>query len=129
MLVSSFRRRPESGNEVLSPDPIKDLDLLRGIIGFSKNKAPKDQRYREVQISKELASELVDIFKEFGGNPEREMLLKIDPGHVRRKFYERAGACGFPNELGSPNAIRRARAIELMQSKLAGEVKGTIDSG
>jgi molybdate transport system regulatory protein len=105
-------------NEVLSLDPKKDLDLLRGVIGFSKEKNPKGQRYREVQISRKLASELVEIFEEFAVNQKKEMLLKIDPGHVRRKFYERAKACGFPKELGSPNAIRRARAIELMQSNM-----------
>ncbi len=44
--------------------------------------------------------------------------LKVDAGHVRRKFYERAVACGFAQDLGSPNAIRRARAVELMQSNV-----------
>jgi molybdate transport system regulatory protein len=104
-------------NEVLSLNPNKDLDLFNGIIGFSKDKHSKSQRYREVQISRELASELVDILNEFEGD-KKEILLRTDPGHVRRKFYERAKACGFPKELGSPNSIRRARAIELMQSNM-----------
>ena len=42
----------------------------------------------------------------------------MDPGHVRRKFYERAAACGFPKELGGPDAIRKSRAVELLQNNL-----------
>jgi len=45
-------------------------------------------------------------------------LFKVDPGHVRRKFYERAAACGFPKELGGPDVIRKSRAVELMQNNL-----------
>ena len=45
-------------------------------------------------------------------------VLKVDMGHVRRKFYERCLACGFPKDLGSPNGIRKARAIELMRDNV-----------
>ncbi len=41
--------------------------------------------------------------------------LRVDPAFVRRKFYERAEDCGFAKQLGSPEMIRRARAVELMQ--------------
>jgi molybdate transport system regulatory protein len=42
----------------------------------------------------------------------------VDPGHVRRKFYERAASCGFPKALGAPDAVRKSRAVELMQSNM-----------
>ena len=42
----------------------------------------------------------------------------MDPGHVRRKFYERASDSGFPPAMGAPESIRRSRAIELMQSNM-----------
>jgi molybdate transport system regulatory protein len=42
----------------------------------------------------------------------------VDPGFVRRKFYERAKACGFPKEMGGPEMIRQGRAVELMQGNL-----------
>jgi molybdate transport system regulatory protein len=45
-------------------------------------------------------------------------LLKLDPGHVRRKFYERAETIGMPRELGAPEVIRRSRAVELMQGNV-----------
>lgn len=41
--------------------------------------------------------------------------LRVDPAFVRRKFYERAEDCGFAKQLGGPEMIRRARAVELMQ--------------
>lgn len=54
--------------------------------------------------------------------PFREHLathgLRVDPAFVRRKFYERALACGFAKQLGSPEMIRRARAVELMQGNV-----------
>ena len=37
---------------------------------------------------------------------------------MRRKFYERAQSCGFPRELGAPQAIRKARAVELMRNNV-----------
>ena len=45
-------------------------------------------------------------------------MFNVDPGHVRRKFYERAAACGFLKEFGGPDAIRKSRAVELMQNNL-----------
>jgi len=42
----------------------------------------------------------------------------VDQGFVRRKFYERAEACGFAKHLGGPEMIRKARAVELMQASL-----------
>ena len=44
--------------------------------------------------------------------------FKVDPGHVRRKFYERALDSGFPPAMGAPENIRRSRAIELMQNNM-----------
>lgn len=105
-------------SEVLNLDLKKDFDLFNGLICFSGDDTSGGRKFRKVQISMELSSELLEISKELGISSKSRWLLKVDPGHVRRKFYERAAACGFPKELGSPNAIRRARAIELMQSNM-----------
>ena len=45
-------------------------------------------------------------------------MLEVDPGFVRRKFYERAEACGFNKHLGAPEIIRKSRAVELMQNNM-----------
>lgn len=39
--------------------------------------------------------------------------LTVDAAFLRRKFYERAEACGFSRRLGAPEMIRKARAMEL----------------
>lgn len=44
----------------------------------------------------------------------RGEILRLDQGYLRRKFYERAKACGLPGELFNPRVIRHSRAIELL---------------
>ena len=45
-------------------------------------------------------------------HPDR---LNLDPGFVRRKFFERAQACGFLKRPRGSEMIRKARDVELMQ--------------
>lgn len=47
-----------------------------------------------------------------------EKLLRVDPGFVRKKFYERAEACGIAKHLGAPESLRKSRGVELMQGNL-----------
>jgi molybdate transport system regulatory protein len=42
----------------------------------------------------------------------------FDPGHLRRKFYERAEEAGLPRELCNPTVLRRSRGIELLRRNL-----------
>ncbi|MCL4503644.1 MAG: TOBE domain-containing protein, partial [Deltaproteobacteria bacterium] len=104
--------------EVLALDPFRDIDHHRQLVVFAKGEGALGRQLREVQIpetlSQEIQAALADpVFKE-----SLSSLFNVDPGHVRRKFYERAGACGFPKELGGPDAIRKSRAVELMQNNL-----------
>lgn len=65
-------------------------------------------------LSREIQAALSDpSFREAMGNG-----LRVDPGFVRRKFYERAAACGFPKEAGGPEMLRKARAVELIQGNM-----------
>jgi len=105
-------------NEVLTLDLSKHLDVTNGVVRYRDIEAVENASQREVQISSELMSEIQETMNDLAVARETGWLLQVDPGHVRRKFYERAMACGFPQDLGSPNAIRRARAIELMQSNV-----------
>lgn len=105
-------------NEVLALDPFRDIDYDQHLIVFGK--APKGTRKngREVRISENLSREIHLLmadpeFRDFLGHK-----LAIDAGFVRRKFYERAEACGFPKRLGAPEMIRKSRALELMQSNM-----------
>jgi molybdate transport system regulatory protein len=45
----------------------------------------------------------------------RGRVFRLDPGYLRRKFYERAGACRLPRALFNPRALRASRAVELLR--------------
>lgn len=101
-------------NEILTLHPLTDIDCTKRIVLFHKGDA-QNGNTRQVQIPELLADEIKNTLSELrhsSGTPE---LFKIDPAHVRRKFYECAEAAGIPRELGTPEAIRRSRGVELMQ--------------
>jgi len=93
-------------SEVLALDMQRALDLRKRCVVFGN---------REVQIAQHVAQTLQDFLR---ADAEALRHCDIDPAFVRRKFYERTEACGFSKERGSPEMIRKARAIELMQGNL-----------
>jgi molybdate transport system regulatory protein len=103
-------------NEVLALNPLQDIDPSRRTVLFRGNAVGLESDPREVQISDALACEIQDRLKDFGGTSQNTLM--IDPGFVRRKFYERAQACGLPKRLSGPEMIRKARAVELMQGNM-----------
>jgi molybdate transport system regulatory protein len=105
-------------NEALAINPLGDLDPNRHVIVFGKPGFPPDRPPREIQIAEALSSEIRSLLDDPVFNKSPEKAFRVDPGHVRRKFYERTAACGFPKGLGSPEVIRKSRAIELMQSNV-----------
>jgi molybdate transport system regulatory protein len=105
-------------NEVLTLNPFQDIDVKHHLVFLGRAEKKTGRLVREVQIPESLSEEIkssldATAFKEYLGN-----LFKVDPGHVRRKFYERAIESGFPPAMGAPGSIRKARAIELMQSNM-----------
>jgi molybdate transport system regulatory protein len=105
-------------NEVLELNPFADVDpegrtIFLGRAGADAKAAPRQVRISTALV-REIGRALADRqFRDFisGG-------FGVDPGFVRRKFYERARECGFSSRLGGPETIRRARAVELMQGSL-----------
>jgi molybdate transport system regulatory protein len=105
-------------NEVIALNPFQDIDFKHHMVFLGKTEKKNIRPSREVQIpevlSEEIRSSLNDpAFKKYLGN-----FFKVDPGHVRRKFYEQALKSGFPPAMGAPEIIRRSRAVELMQSNM-----------
>lgn len=105
-------------SDVLALNPFEDIDWIRHAVIFRVSAVGASSEPRDVQISKALSCEIRDKigdpqFREYSGT-----VLCLDPGFVRRKFYERAQACGFSKRLGGPEAIRKARAVELMRSNM-----------
>ncbi len=105
-------------HEVLTLDLNKHIDFSTGAVHFGKAEPDHTASERVVQISSELLAEIQETFTDPALSLKEGSQLMVDEGHVRRKFYERAAACGYAQELGSPNAIRRARAVELMQTNV-----------
>jgi len=103
--------------EVLAMDSPDRIDTATGIVRLG-GEVDGEGGMREVEIPAELARELADALADpdFAAGPGE--LFHIDPAHVRRKFYERAEACGFSKELGNPSTIRRSRAIELLRNNM-----------
>ena len=106
-------------SEVLALHPYRDIDFQRHAVVFRGGADEPARQPREVQIPETLSREIEAIlaaapaYRKYLGH-----LLAVDPAHVRRKFYERAAACGFAKELGGPDAIRKSRAVELMRNNL-----------
>jgi molybdate transport system regulatory protein len=105
-------------NEVLALDPHRDFDASKCVVRYGRKKAPGDVFRREVQVSSELISEIQAMLKDPAFAMQSGALLGVDAAHVRRKFYERCVACGFEQDLGSPSAVRKARAVELMRDNM-----------
>ncbi len=105
-------------NEVLALNPFEDIDPARNSVVFRGADADRENGPREVQISEVLAREIQEALLEPSFRQSLQNLFDVDPGFVRRKFYERAGACGFLKRLGGPEMIRKARAVELMRGNM-----------
>jgi molybdate transport system regulatory protein len=104
--------------EVLALDPFQDIDTQEHLVIFGKHDATSDRPPREVQIPEALSQEIQEALDDVTFQTSLDNLFNVDPAHVRRKFYERSVACGFPKESGGPDAIRKSRAVELIQNNV-----------
>jgi len=105
-------------NEVLALNPLKDIDPVRHAVFFRGGATDSKSDPREVQISETLSGEVRDMITDPSFRGTLQNHLNVDPGFVRRKFYERAQDCGFARRLVGPEMIRKARAVELMQGNM-----------
>jgi molybdate transport system regulatory protein len=94
----------------------EDLDFADQTIRFRGS----ENSSRAVRISEELARRLRQLLPASDQETDEasRKYFAVDPGFVRRKFYERAEAGGFDKKQGGPEMIRRARAAELMRGNL-----------
>lgn len=104
-------------NEVLAIDISSDIDFSKKSVIFGNIKKKNVQK-REVQIPEHLVCDLKTIltdtvYKKYSGT-----ILKVDPGHIRRKFYECGKIAGFSPSAVTPEIIRKSRAIELMKNNM-----------
>lgn len=102
-------------HEILALNPLQDIDHDRLIVTFGRT---TPEQARTVPLADTLAANIRDILSDEIFRQASGQTLSVDPAFVRRKFYERAQACGFPKNLASPEMIRKSRGVELMQSNM-----------
>ena len=105
-------------NEVLALNPYMDIDRNRRVVCFGKSGDGKNLKKREIQLPESVFTELWSVLNDSGFKEYLKQMFRVDPGHVRRKFYERAVSCGFSPALGAPDVIRKARGVELIQGNV-----------
>lgn len=102
-------------SEILRLDPFTDI---QGQTVCIRDEVAATNCIRRVSIAEPLSREIQETL----ADPEIRHSLghhfAIDPAFVRRKFYERAEACGLPKRLSGPEMIRRARAVELVRGNM-----------
>lgn len=102
-------------SEVLALDPFADIEAQTVCIRDLDGAEPCQ---RSVTISAQLSREIRETLADPDFRSSLDKLFCVDPAFVRRKFYERAEACGFDKRLGGPEMIRRARAVELVRGNM-----------
>ncbi len=105
-------------NEVLKLKPFEDIDTHRHCILFRMHEHAGESSSREVQIPETVSGVLRSLLAEPHFQDPAWKLFNVDPGFVRRKFYERSSSCGFSSRLGGPEMIRKARAVELLRNNM-----------
>ncbi len=105
-------------NEVLALNPHKDIDTTRHLVHFGKTGDGKSLKKRAILLPIPVFDELWSTLNDADFKAYTAEWFRVDPGHVRRKFYERAAACGFSPALGAPDVIRKARGVELIQGNV-----------
>ncbi len=101
-------------NEILSLEPLQDIDFDRKQVVLKGKKTGS----RKIPIPETLVDEIQTILSDPGFAESTNNKFSVDPGFVRRKFYERSESCDFDKRLGSPELIRKARGAELLQSNM-----------
>lgn len=105
-------------SEVLKLRPYRDINFENQSVALCKAVSLPESLCRVVQIPEAVSAEIQTILKNAHFDSKTETPFNVDPGHIRRKFYERAASCGFQKELGAPETIRKSRAVELMQNNV-----------
>jgi molybdate transport system regulatory protein len=94
--------------EVLSLDDEKDIKISQCIV------VARGSNPRKILFPERVMQTIADLLSSPMFCSMRSEVLHLDQGYLRRKFYERAKACGLPGELFNPRVIRYSRAIELL---------------
>ena len=106
-------------SEVLGLNPELDIDVGKRMVTFGRTQDGSIRSRREVRLSESLCRDVRTLVaKPLDDEDAARRFFRVDPGFVRKKFYERAEACGFGKQLGAPESLRKSRGVELMQNNM-----------
>jgi molybdate transport system regulatory protein len=105
-------------SEVLNLDPFQDIDFKTYSVSFGRLAGEPVRLQRKVHLAEAVCREIQEMIAAPAFKKASPDLLRVDPGFVRRKFYERAEACGFAKALGAPELLRRSRGVELIGNNM-----------
>lgn len=95
--------------EVLALDDRGDFDFAGGAVTV------RGDHERTVQLPEEAWRDIRRLLDDPMNASLQSEVFKLDPGFVRRKFYERADECDIPRDMANPRVIRHSRAVELLR--------------
>jgi len=95
--------------EVLGIDDEADVDRGHALLHV------RGVQPRDVPLPEPVMAEVLRVLDDPMMFSLRGQVLRLDPGYLRRRFYERSGGCGIPRDHLSPRVLRHSRAIELLR--------------
>ena len=104
--------------EILSINPFDDIDFSKHQVLLRGRQIRRGIISRIVPIPPSLSHEIESILSDSTFAASIKSKFTVDPGFVRRKFYERAESCGFDKKMGAPEMVRKARAVELLRGNM-----------
>lgn len=104
-------------NEVLRLNPYRDIDWDDHCVVF-RAVDDREESSRAVDVSRHGLQQIRAVVEDPQSSTVLQGQLGLDAAFVRRKFYERAEACGFSRRLGGPEMIRKSRAVELLKGHI-----------
>lgn len=96
--------------EALGLDDRDDFDFGRKVVYI------RETPLREVLLPDKVAREVRRLVEDPSSGLVPGEVFRLDPGYVRKKFYERGAEAAIPKELSTPSVVRHSYAIELLRS-------------
>lgn len=95
--------------EVLALDDTKDIDYINSKIIIDCDNP------RQIYLPRRIVEEMLNFTSDKKYAEFRGKLFKIDPGFVRKKFYEQEKYCSITKKYLCPSVLRNSRAVELLK--------------
>lgn len=111
LLFLMLRHSGAKLGEILDIDVRQSVDAARAVVTLGNEK-----HRRDVPLPRTYVRELMTFVDGPMGTGLDGKVFALDPGYIRRIFYARAEDSGIDRSLGSPAALRRSRAVELLRS-------------